>query len=135
MPALSSDPVSSSSSSGPESEESGAGSKEVIVSQEDIASHALELVEPRNADGNAEEDPELEVIPSSQVDPNLQEDLKEQADAVLEAMSNPNSSSSDNVSKSFSSTPGYLANRWNTMHSSFSTPSASQVPAATTPPV
>ncbi|EHK96950.1 putative Homeobox-leucine zipper protein ROC5 [Glarea lozoyensis 74030] len=135
MPALSSDPVSSSSSSGPESEENGAGSKEVAAIQEDVASHALELVEPRNANGNVEEEPELEVIPSSQVDPDLREDLKEQADAVVEAMSNPNSSSSDNVSKSFSSTPGYLANRWNTMHSSFSTPSASQVPIATTPPV
>ncbi|SRR6266536_733867 len=39
----------------------------------------------------------------------------------------------ESVVKSFSSTPGYLANRWNSAHSSFSTPSSSHVPAFVTP--
>lgn len=37
------------------------------------------------------------------------------------------------VFKSFSSTPGYLANRWNTIHSTFSTPTSSQPAQFTTP--
>lgn len=39
----------------------------------------------------------------------------------------------DTTTKSFSSTPGYLANRWNAYNSSFSSPSSSQTPAFTTP--
>jgi hypothetical protein len=35
--------------------------------------------------------------------------------------------------KSFSSTPGYLANRWNATNSSFSTPASSQAKSFTTP--
>lgn len=34
--------------------------------------------------------------------------------------------SSEMLSKSFSSTPGYLANRWNSTNSSFSTPATTQ---------
>jgi hypothetical protein len=135
MPALSSDPVSSPSS-GPEAEEDGKRStQEGEDSHEEMASHALEVLKPRSAEEPEQIDPELEVIPSSQIDPEMQGNLKDEADMTVKALSNPNSSSSDNVSKSFSSTPGYLANRWNTMHSSFSSPSASQAPAATTPPV
>jgi hypothetical protein len=135
MPTLSSDPVSSSSS-GPEGEEDGKRStQEVEDSQEELASNALEILKSQSAEESGQIDPELEVIPSSQVDPEVLEYLKDEVDATAEALSNPNSSLSDNVSKSFSSTPGYLSNRWNTMHSSFSTPSASQAPAVTTPPV
>jgi hypothetical protein len=136
MPALSSDPVSSSSTSSQETEEGGARStQETVASLEDLASSELEILESQNAKESTEIDAELEVIPSSQVDPELPEILKEEGDAILEALSNPNSSLSDNVSKSFSSTPGYLANRWNTMHSPFSTPTASQAPPITTPPL
>ena len=131
---MSSDPVSSSSSSGPESEDASAEVVlEVVASQEEPASQNPASIESQNVEVPGET--ELEVIPSSQVDPELQEDLKEEADAIVEALSNPNSSLSDTVSKSFSSTPGYLSNRWNTVNSSFSTPSSSQVPAVTTPPV
>ncbi len=41
----------------------------------------------------------------------------------------------ENVIKSFSSTPGYLANRWNNINSSFSTPPSSKLPPLTTPPM
>jgi len=37
--------------------------------------------------------------------------------------------SGSDVLKSFSSTPGYLANRWNSTNSSFSTPATSQKPS------
>jgi hypothetical protein len=40
----------------------------------------------------------------------------------------------ESVIKSFSSTPGYLANRWNNINSSFSTPPSSKLPPLTTPP-
>jgi hypothetical protein len=39
------------------------------------------------------------------------------------------------VIKSFSSTPGYLANRWSSINSSISTPASSQKPAFCTPPL
>jgi hypothetical protein len=39
----------------------------------------------------------------------------------------------ESVSKSFSSTPGYLANRWNAANSSFSTPASSQQAQFITP--
>ncbi|TVY47268.1 hypothetical protein LOCC1_G002097 [Lachnellula occidentalis] len=42
---------------------------------------------------------------------------------------------SESVTKSFSSTPGYLANRWNNINSSFSTPTSSQAPIFSTPPI
>lgn len=45
------------------------------------------------------------------------------------------SSVDETVIKSFSSTPGYLANRWNSMNSSFTTPSSSQLPPSITPPM
>ncbi len=41
----------------------------------------------------------------------------------------------ESVIKSFSSTPGYLANRWNNINKSFSTPPPSKLPPLTTPPV
>lgn len=43
------------------------------------------------------------------------------------------SSANESVVKSFSSTPGYLANRWNSIHNSFSTPSSSHAPTFVTP--
>jgi hypothetical protein len=44
-------------------------------------------------------------------------------------------STTEGVAKSFSSTPGYLANRWNTANSSSSTPLSSQVAPLVTPPM
>ncbi|KAL3424818.1 MBF complex negative regulatory component yox1 [Phlyctema vagabunda] len=52
---------------------------------------------------------------------------------VQKAVSTP--AVSQNVSKSFSSTPGYLANRWNTSSSSFSTPASSYLPSIATPSI
>ena len=45
------------------------------------------------------------------------------------------SSIPENLGSSFSSTPGYLANRWNLANSSFSTPSTSQIATVATPPM
>jgi hypothetical protein len=45
------------------------------------------------------------------------------------------SSLDESVIKSFSSTPGYLANRWNTTGSSFSTPPSSHFLTSITPPM
>jgi len=45
------------------------------------------------------------------------------------------SSMPENLGLSFSSTPGYLANRWNLANSSFSTPSSSQIAPVATPPM
>ncbi|KAH8603064.1 hypothetical protein B0O99DRAFT_588114 [Bisporella sp. PMI_857] len=42
---------------------------------------------------------------------------------------------SESANKSFSSTPGYLANRWNASNTSFSTPLSSQIPQSITPPI
>ena len=58
--------------------------------------------------------------------------LKRQASAI--SLNEGSSfSGQDHFVKSFNSTPGYLANRWNNVNSSFSSPSASQKPAFTTP--
>lgn len=58
--------------------------------------------------------------------------LKRQASAI--SLGEGSSfSGQDHFVKSFNSTPGYLANRWNNMNSSFSTPAASQNPLFTTP--
>ncbi len=54
------------------------------------------------------------------------------ATSVNESSSLP---TAENVFKSFSSTPGYLANRWNSVNSSFSTPASSSQPTFRTPPV
>lgn len=54
------------------------------------------------------------------------------------AMSLPEISSfsvSESVLKSFSSTPGYLANRWNSVSGSFSTPASSLPQPMLTPPM
>lgn len=61
-----------------------------------------------------------------------------EVDGVVSASAEASSFSvTDSVTKSFSSTPGYLANRWNSMSnsfsSSFSTPTSSQVPTFSTP--
>lgn len=44
-------------------------------------------------------------------------------------------SAAEITSKSFTSTPGYLANRWNSVNSSFSTPSFTQASTFATPPL
>lgn len=41
----------------------------------------------------------------------------------------------DSVVKSFSSTPGYLANRWNNFNSPLLTPPSSHIPTSKTPPM
>jgi hypothetical protein len=135
MSALSSDPISSCSCSGQETEDGALGlTQEITGSQDDAASSDVEFLEPRTAEERAEE-VEVELIPSSQVEPELLEVQKEDAEASPNAITNANSLFSDSVSKSFSSTPGYLANRWNTVQSSFSTPQVPQAPVFTTPPV
>ncbi|TVY12779.1 Homeobox protein YOX1 [Lachnellula arida] len=55
---------------------------------------------------------------------------------IIDSSAEPSScSASESVTKSFSSTPGYLANRWNNINSSFSTPTPSQAPIFSTPPM
>jgi hypothetical protein len=58
-----------------------------------------------------------------------------QAAVVGSSAESSSFSATESVTKSFSSTPGYLANRWNTINSSFSTPTSPQAPTFSTPPM
>lgn len=55
--------------------------------------------------------------------------------AVNSSIESSSFSATESVTKSFTSTPGYLANRWNTGNSSFSTPTSSEAPMFSTPPM
>jgi len=70
----------------------------------------------------------LESLPSTIPKVNSQTSIEDHADFI-------SSSVPENVGLSFSSTPGYLANRWNLVNSPFSTPSSSQIAPVATPPM
>ena len=65
--------------------------------------------------------------------PSLTSTLKPRSSSQIPITEASLFSSTDSVTKSFSSTPGYLANRWNAIDSSFSTPSSSHVATFETP--
>jgi hypothetical protein len=61
--------------------------------------------------------------------------LKRQSSSATSVNESSSLPTTENVFKSFSSTPGYLANRWNSVNSSFSTPASSSQPTFRTPPL
>ena len=141
MAALSSDPASMAGySSSPSMEETEPSSQaEVNIIQE----------EPSNAQDEVQE---VALPKPAELPVGIEEKVEAEVAAVVEEVVatlpppllrrgssgvSINESSSfpipETTTKSFSSTPGYLANRWNTYNSSFSTPASSQAPVFTTP--
>ncbi|KAF4627155.1 hypothetical protein G7Y89_g11003 [Cudoniella acicularis] len=138
MAALSSDPITgiASCTNSEAMEARSSSQEEAISSQEEVGCpEGSEATEPVRMDSNpgfvqseAKVDSE-EKLPSLNR-PNI-------APEVLSSITTANESTSftESVTKSFSSTPGYLANRWNNISSSFSTPASSQAPTFLTPPI
>jgi len=60
--------------------------------------------------------------------------LKHQRSSGVSTSEASSASVTETGTKSFSSTPGYLANRWNSINSSFSTPASSQAATFANPP-
>jgi len=141
MAALSSDPASagafSSSQSGVEQFES-SSQQEILGSQDENGScqDEVEILlpdEPLERVSVAQKE-ETEVIIEERPAflPPL---LKRQASSAISINETSSLPTAESVVKSFSSTPGYLANRWNSVNSSFSSPASSQQPALSTPQV
>ena len=136
MAALSSDMAfSSSSQNGEELEPS--SQQEMISSPEETRSCEVEaeipLPNPAEERVNvAKEEAVFGVESKSAFLPPL---LKRQSSSATSINESSSLSTTGNVFKSFSSTPGYLANRWNSVNSSFSTPASSSQPTFRTPPL
>lgn len=117
---------------------------EVVASQEDAGScqNEVEVLEPGPTEMENIIEPEKSVEVEVQVEAvveqvaaSLPPPLLCQASSGTSYTESSSFSATENAAKSFSSTPGYLANRWNAFNSSFSTPSSSQVPTFATPPM
>lgn len=136
MAALSSDMAfSSSSQNGEELEPS--SQQEMISSPEETRSCEVEaeipLPNPAEERVNvAKEEAVFGVESKSAFLPPL---LKRQSSSATSVNESSSLSTTGNVFKSFSSTPGYLANRWNSVNSSFSTPASPSQPTFRTPPL
>ncbi|TVY39085.1 Homeobox protein [Lachnellula subtilissima] len=139
MAALSSDPapIEESPSSqtmvgaGPSSQQ-----EAVFSSQEDIgSSQEVEAMETHKEKRDDLVNVLEEVVEKTQSLPTLDAASDVNATIVDSSPEFSSCSASESVTKSFSSTPGYLANRWNNMNSSFSTPISSQTPIFLTPPI
>ncbi|KAH7364144.1 hypothetical protein BKA65DRAFT_590510 [Rhexocercosporidium sp. MPI-PUGE-AT-0058] len=143
MAALSSDPASMAGySSSPSTEETEPSSEvEAVVSQEQPEScqdevPELSLPKPVGIPVETEKEIEAEVkAVVEEVAVTLPPQLLRRASSGTSVNESSSFSMPDTTTKSFSSTPGYLANRWNAYNSSFSTPSSSQLPAFTTPAI
>ncbi|KAN0122498.1 hypothetical protein V8E51_000824 [Hyaloscypha variabilis] len=141
MAALSSDPVSagvfSSSQNGEEQLDAGS-QQEIIGSQDENGSCQDEveilLPEPAVEHVDITEKEEVEVVTDDRPIflPPL---LKHQSSSTTFINESSSLPTTESVVKSFSSTPGYLANRWNSVNSSFSSPASSQQPTFCTPQV
>jgi hypothetical protein len=135
---LSSDPASimafGRSQSGGEPESS---SQQEIASKEETGScqDEAELLHPEPAEERVEVAKSEEVEPVADKPAFLPPLLKRQASSRISITESSSIPTTENVIKSFSSTPGYLANRWNSVNSSFSSPASSQLPTFCTPPV
>lgn len=145
MAALSSDPVSMLLfESGQYEEELVFNSQEQPVARQDHneSSSVEDEVEDQRPT-SAEEAPEVSQIrvvdsalPSMQEKASVEHAhpaLRRETSGILTTEAS-SVSITENVFKSFSSTPGYLANRWNTINTSFSSPVASQPAHFSTPP-
>jgi hypothetical protein len=142
MAALSSDPASLLPLGSSQTvEETGPGSQEERPSSQDSCQEEVDAVEPIAAEepvaaevGEPAKAAQEPVQPALEPVTSLPPTLKRQSSGD----SPPESSSysvTQNVFTSFSSTPGYLANRWNSINSSFSTPASSQPVPLFTPPM
>ncbi|KAH6709194.1 hypothetical protein BKA61DRAFT_659158 [Leptodontidium sp. MPI-SDFR-AT-0119] len=143
MAALSSDPASMAGySSSPSMEETEPSSQvEPIASQaEPERCHGevpeVSLPEPVETPVEVEKEIEPEVeAAAEEVAATLPPPLRRRASSGTSVHDSSSFPIPDTTTKSFSSTPGYLANRWNAYNSSFSSPSSSQTPAFTTPAI
>jgi hypothetical protein len=114
-------------------------SQKIASSQEetDSCQDEVEFLEPRPAEECilSEKSEPVGVITDDNAVPLLPM-LKRQSSSGISNLENGTCSATQSVSRSFSSTPGYLANRWNPISSSFSfsTPSSSQLTSFATPP-
>jgi hypothetical protein len=139
MAALSSDPASimifGSSQSGGEPEPS--SQQEIVNSQERTGSYQdeVEIMNPEPAEARVEVAKSEEVEPVADRPVFLPPPLKRQASSGISVTESSSMPTTESVIKSFSSTPGYLANRWNSVNSSFSSPASSQQPTFCTPPM
>ncbi|KAH7417354.1 hypothetical protein BKA64DRAFT_657716 [Cadophora sp. MPI-SDFR-AT-0126] len=143
MAALSSDPASMAGySSSPSMEETEPSSQaDVISSQEEPESRqdeASEVILPDLSERSVENEKKVEaevVEVVEEVVATLPPPLLRQGSSGVSVNESSSFPVPDNTTKSFSSTPGYLANRWNTYNSSFSTPASSQAAVFTTPAI
>ena len=114
-----------------------ATSQETPSSQEEIDScqDEVEFLEPRSVEERilSEKCETVGVITVDNAVP-LPPPLKRQSSSGISNTDHGTYSATQNVSRSFSSTPGYLSNRWNPISSSSSTPSSSQLASFATPP-
>jgi hypothetical protein len=141
--ALSSDPASvtvlsdSQNMEVPELSSQQTTSQKIPSSQEetDSCQDEVEFLEPRSAEECilSQKSETVGVITDDNTVPLLPM-LKRQSSSGISNPDNGTCSATQSVSRSFSSTPGYLANRWNPISSSFSTPSSSQLASFATPP-
>jgi hypothetical protein len=142
MTALSSDPVSMLPFDGSQhSPERLFGSQQELVSSQDHdeTSSCQDEREALRSEPTVErpDSSQSEILSSLPVENNgitLPPILRHQESSPISKANVISSSVNESVVKSFSSTPGYLANRWNSINSSFSTPPRSQFPASITPP-
>jgi hypothetical protein len=141
MAALSSDPASNMAFS---SSQSGGGDFESSLHQEMIGSQEetgigqdeaeILLLEPAAERFNVSRKEEVQAVALDRPSflPSL---LKRQVSSTTSVNESSSLPTTESVIKSFSSTPGYLANRWSSINSSISTPASSQKPAFCTPPL
>lgn len=140
MAALSSDPASiiafSSSQHGGDLEPG--SQQEMISSQEETGSCQgeveISLPEPVVERVQVATKVEAEPIANDRTT-FLPPPLKRQPSSATSISESSSLPTTESVIKSFSSTPGYLANRWNSVNSSFSSPASSQQPTICTPQV
>jgi hypothetical protein len=140
MAALSSDPVSagvfSSSQNGGEQLDAGS-QQEIIGSQDENGSCQDEveilLPEPAVEHVDVTKKEEVEVVTDDR--PIFLPPLLKRQSSSTTFINESSLPMTESVVKSFSSTPGYLANRWNSVNSSFSSPASSQPPTFCTPQV
>lgn len=105
--------------------------KEIVTSRE--AGEALGLKEmEKDEEPMKQKSPDAN--PGSQISvPSILPTLKAQSSSEISSTQTSLLTVTETVSKSFSSTPGYIANRWNTVNSSYSTPSSSYTAPFATP--
>jgi hypothetical protein len=126
------------------SSESGGGDFESSLHQEMIGSQEetgigqdeaeILLLEPAAERFNVSRKEEVQAVALDRPSflPSL---LKRQVSSTTSVNESSSLPTTESVIKSFSSTPGYLANRWSSINSSISTPASSQKPAFCTPPL